>query len=341
MLKTLDILIGGTTVLLVFSMAVTVITSAVTAFFGRRGKHLMAGLSDLLLQLGVDTREAADKISEAVLTHPLISSSEKKLGTVIQREEFTKLLLDFASDQGASRLEADAKTSLVKMLNNNGIPDPAATLKAIRSASLHLEAAQPALSASVRQTMAILMSAKTDYVARINAWFDQTIDRVAERFTKYTHWITIGLSTAVVLFVQLDMIAVVDRLSIDEQFRSAFVESAVKDYSNDASAKVSPKPYYDLLGKSGLITLPSGNWFVQMEDWRKYPGMFLSILLISLGAPFWYNILKDLIGLRSSLTKKDDVDREVRQTAQEVETAATAAVTVTTPAPGAATPPAG
>jgi hypothetical protein len=63
--------------------------------------------------------------------------------------------------------------------------------------------------------------------------------------------------------------------------------------------------------------MPSGNWLHQMSDVRKYPGLFLSILLISLGAPFWYNVLKDLIGLRSSLAKKDDAQRVVRQTNQD------------------------
>jgi len=126
--------------------------------------------------------------------------------------------------------------------------------------------------------------------------------------------------------VQLDTIAVIDRLSIDDQFRDAFVDAAVKDYSTDTTAeetqspdkKVSPKPYYDLLGKAGLISMPGGNWFHQMSDIRKYPGLLLSILLISLGAPFWYNVLKDLIGLRSSLAKKDDAQRVIRQTNQDV-----------------------
>jgi hypothetical protein len=319
MLKTLDILIGATTVLLVFSMAVTVITQAVTGYFGRRGKHLMAGLSDLILQLGIDSRPVADKIARAVLTHPLIASTNGKLGTVIHREEFTKLLLDLASGQGAM-LDQDARAALVKMLQTNGVPDPAATLKQIRVIALQLEAAQPGLASDVRQSLAILRSTTSDYVARVNSWFDQTIDRVSERFTKYTHWITISIATVVVLVVQLDTIAVIDRLSIDDQFRTMFVDSAVKDYSVQAGAAVPgapPGPYYDLLGKAGLITLPSGGWFHQMQDVRKYPGLLLSILLISLGAPFWYNVLKDLIGLRSSLAKKDDAQRLTRQTTQE------------------------
>jgi hypothetical protein len=45
--------------------------------------------------------------------------------------------------------------------------------------------------------------------------------------------------------------------------------------------------------------------------------MLLSILLLSLGAQFWYNVLKDLVGMRTSLSKKDDSQRIIRQTTQE------------------------
>ncbi len=328
--KTLDILIGATTVILVFSMAVTVVTQAMSSFFGRRGKHLRAGLSDLLLQLGIDDRKTADEIATGVLSHPLIAGTSTRLGTVIQREELTKLLLDLSSGTGPSMLQADAKAALQRMLKDNGVPNPGDTLKAIHLMAIDLEEAHPELATDARQTLAILRSAKSDYVARMNAWFDQTMDRVSERFTRYTHAVTLGIAAVVVLMVQLDTIAVIDRLSIDDQFRTSIVEMATKDYGEkkeEAAApatttesgvpRVSPRPYYDLLSTAGLITLPSGSWIDQMRDLRKYPGMLLSILLLSLGAPFWYNILKDLVGLRSSLARKDDGQRAIRQTAQE------------------------
>ena len=147
--------------------------------------------------------------------------------------------------------------------------------------------------------------------------FDQTIDRVSERFTKYTHWITLGAAVVVVLAVQLDMIAVANRLWIDDQFRNAAVSNATKDFADSkAETQVDPKPYYDLLNSTALITLPlDHSWLERLKDWRKVPGMVLSILLISLGAPFWYNALKDLLKLRSSLSQKDDAQRAQRQAA--------------------------
>ena len=338
MLKTLDVLIGATTVLLLFSMAVTVITQAVSSFLGRRGKHLMSGLADLIQQLGIPEREVSETIARTVLMHPLIADGKGNLGTVIHREEFTKLLMDLASGKGVAKLDSATQAKLLDMLRRNGISDPEQTLKNVMSMALQLEAAHPELANDVRQSQALMNAAASDYVARVNSWFDQTIDRVSEQFTKYTHWVTLAAALVVVLTVQVDIIAVIDRLSIDDQFRNTVVASATEDFSkpdrSGATSKVAPGPYYDLVSGVGLITLPTNsNWLRQLKDPRKYPGLVLSVLLISLGAPFWYGILKDLLGLRSQIAKKDDMQRLVRQTTQDAGGAAAGAVGETPVAP--------
>jgi hypothetical protein len=334
MLKTLDILIGATTVVLLFSMAVTVITQALTNLFQRRGRHLKAGLADLLQQLGIPTRHYAEDIADHVLRHPMISDGKGKLGTVVKREEFVKLLLDFASGEGISTLGDESKKALLAVSQRNGIADPLSALKNIRALELQLEASDPQLASNVRQALAIVHGAGSDFVARINSWYDQTIDRVSQRFTSYTHLATIGIAAVVVLTVQLDIIAVLDRLSIDDQFRNAVVDVSAKQYAGDAStAQTNPRPYYDLLSQAGLVTLPtSAGWPNQLKETRKIPGMVLSVLLLSLGAPFWYSVLKDLLQLRSSVAQKDDAQRSQRQTGQTgVATGGSGATTNLTP----------
>lgn len=317
MLKSIDLLIGATTVLLLFSMAVTVITQAITNLAGRRGRHLRTGLSDLLQQLGILSPDVAKKIATVLLTHPMIREGNDKLGTVIHREEFTTLVLDLASGEGAQKLEGDAKAALQNALKDGGIDNPGQALKNIRALGLQLEASNPELPNYLRDNLAILHEAPSDFVAKVNSWFDQTIDRVSQRFTKYTHWIAIGVSLVVVLAAQLDIIAVCDRLWIDDQFRNTVVNDATKQFSQGGGdTKVDPKPYYNLLANTGLITLPlDRNWTARLMDARKVPGMLLSVLLISLGAPFWYNALKKLIKLRSSLAEEDDKQRAQRQSA--------------------------
>jgi hypothetical protein len=325
MLKTLDILIGATTVLLLFSMAVTVITQAITSVLNKKGKHLLAGLSSLLQQLGVTNVIDAQSIARAVLTHPMVAEVQGKLGTVVQRGEFTKLLLDLASGQGAAKLEDGALVALKAMLKQNGVADPAQTLKNINAMAMSLQMSNPDLAGHVRDELAILQEGSSDYVAKIHFWFDQTIDRVSQAFTKHAQRVTFVAAIVVVLAMQFDIIAVVNRLSIDDQFRNAVVSDAANSLdkaTKDASTStnnynVDTHTYYNLLNSAGLVTMPTNHqWFDQLKDPRKIPGMLIAIFLISLGAPFWYNILKDLIGLRSSLSQKDDAQRTQRQMAQ-------------------------
>jgi len=325
MLKTLDILIGATTVLLLFSMAVTVITQAVTSLLNKKGKHLLAGLTSLLQQLGVPNAIDAQSIARAVLTHPMVAEVEGKLGTVVQRGEFTKLLLDLASGQGAAKLEDNALTALKTMLKQNGVADPAQTLKNIHAMAMLLQTSNPDLASHVRDELAILQEGASEYVAKVHFWFDQTIDRVSQAFSRHAQRVTFAAAVVVVLAMQLDIIAVVNRLSIDDQFRNAAAGGAAKVLSNATAqdstggnaSNADTHAYYDLLSGAGLVTMPTNyHWLEQIKDPRKYPGMLIAIFLISLGAPFWYNILKDLIGLRSSLSQKDDAQRTQRQMAQ-------------------------
>jgi hypothetical protein len=337
MLKTFDILIGVTTVLLLFSMAVTLITQTVTTILQRRGKHLLSGLADLMQQLGIPDRSCAEKIAATLLTHPLIAEPGGKLGMVIHRAEFIKLLLDFAGGNSASVLEEDARKALIATLARNGISDPETTLKNIWAMSLQLEGSNPELANHVRDGLAIVHEGASDFVARVHFWFDQTIDRVNHRFARSTHWVTLGAAALVTLTLQLDVIAVIDRLSVDEQTRAAFVSQATRQYAaesaNGAPDLMTDMAAYSLFNSAGLITLPSSeNWLRQFTYTRKWPGMALSILLLSLGAPFWYNVLKDLIGLRSQLARNDEAQRWQRQTTQPTPDPDEAVPSITAPA---------
>jgi hypothetical protein len=59
---------------------------------------------------------------------------------------------------------------------------------------------------------------------------------------------------------------------------------------------------------------------------RAFLGIFLSGVLLSLGTPFWFNLLKHSLSLRSTLAYKDDKERTERANQTKTpETAATAA----------------
>ncbi len=368
MLKTLDILLGVSVVMLIVSMAVTVLTQLVVGLAQSRGRNLKRGLADLLQQIDPTLeRQIVEKISAAVLTHPLIASNRGQLGATIHREEFTKLLLAISSGNVpahvTTRLGDSAKAALDTVIKRNGIEDPSAVLDNVRALAMRLEMANPELASNVRHAMALMREADSKLVAKINAWFDQTIDRVSERFTRSTQLITAGCALMVAFTVQLDTVGLINHLSSDEKFRQALVARAIGmdiDLSPGAAETANPpktgqlrsvtleveqRKQIDALVDTGVFRVPNGysEWQARWAD-IKFPfsetkllgkgalgaaqegqeqqqvsvlGVLLTALLLSLGAPFWYNALKNLLRLRSIVAGKDDAERETRQTSQK------------------------
>jgi hypothetical protein len=325
MLKSLDVLIGLTVIMLALSMGVTMLTQFATTVLNSRGRHLKRGIIDLLNQIDpalaakavAAEQSVAGRIADAILTHPLISATGRRLGTVVHREELTRLLLYLTDD--AATLDVEAKAGLTQALARNGIADPAGTLKKIRETSLKLEAENPGLAVNVRQTMAILREASSDFVAKINNSFDQAIDRVSQRFTAHARAITFVVGVLIAAALQVDTIGLVNRLSADDMLRQAFLKTAERQsqlpVAVDASAGELDIQYMSFLAENGLVTAPrSPHEWLKRWGQTNVLGVLVTSLLLSLGAPFWYSALGRLLQLRSVLAIKDDDQRKARQT---------------------------
>ncbi len=345
MLKSIDVLIGLIVVLLALSMAVTVVTQAITTIINSRGRHLRRGLTDLLQQLDPALTPTISKaIATRVLTHPLVSGSNTpiasdgiasgawaalvtnvrrlaggpRLGNVVHREEFTKLLILLATGDGKAGLEASAEHALKSALTANGIANPDAVLRNVRMVAMQLERANPELSNSMRQNIALLHQAESDFVAKVNSWFDQTMDRTSQRFTASTRAITFAGAFLVAFGLQVDTPQLMNRLAADDAMRQAFVKEAqaLSAQRQDIPAKDTDAvaiQYQSFLATNGVIRLPSSDGWKESFKQANVFGLLLTALLLSLGAPFWYGALGKLLQLRSVLALKDDVQRAARQ----------------------------
>ena len=234
-----------------------------------------------------------------------------------------------AAGQASEQLSPAALAALTKALGNNGVADPKETLKNIRTTAMQLERSAPEISNMARQNMAILHAAETDLVAKINNWFDQTMDRTSQRFTASTRLVTFAGAFLVAFGLQVDTPALVNRFSADDALREAFVEEAQALYRDhkelqqaEQQGRALPAPtssdevgrkYRAFLATNGVITLPStAGWRAGFANTSLF-GMLITALLLSLGAPFWYGALGKLLQLRSALAVKDDAQRLERQ----------------------------
>ena len=375
MLKSLDILIGFSVIMLVVSMTVTVVMQIVANALQWRGKHLVDGVATLLNQIDPTllTKERARTIAGQILSDPMVKASNEKFASVIHREELIKIVLQLAAAAPAPQQaqaavatgqpvaaapapalapNADCMQMLAAALRNAGIPDPARTLDSVRMLSMRLEAASPEMATHAREALAIITEAESQFVAKVNGWFDQTMDRVSQAFAVHTRLWTASISVLVAVILQLDAVAIVNRLAMDDNLRNSLVEKAqtmpapAQASQQATPSEPAPTPQTaqntdalspeerariaalakqtktnldDLqqLATSKLFVLPGSpaDWIGHWGHTNIF-GVVLSALLLSLGAPFWFDALQKLLKLRPMLASKDDAQRQERLSQQ-------------------------
>jgi hypothetical protein len=335
MLDSLDALIGFSTVMLIFSLAATAIIQTLISITQLRGWHLLGGLMSLLRQIDPRlSRWDAWRLSWAVVRHPMLSRTPLQLGNVVQREELVHLLLGYAAGSEPRQLEDCLRQRLNAILTANGITDPAGILRDVRMTALHLEGSQPDLAAHLRHSMAIIAEAATEFVAKINFWFDTTMDRVSEVFVSHVRILTALVALVLAFSVQLDAFALIRHLMVDKKLRSELVSQAATLTTRPGLRDSLPQPVtaaldsaalaalttslQDLRGleAKGLISLPQWRKSAKGEPRRPAPGnavgILLSAILIGLGAPFWFSALRSLLNLRSTVAEKEDAQQAQR-----------------------------
>jgi hypothetical protein len=390
--------------MLILSAVVTMLVQFVaTTLLNLKGRALKAGIAQLLALLDKHglTAAQATGIADHILRNSLLSKKlpfvEKwRLANVIHREELTTLILDFAGradlenadqlikgDKAANDLN-QLRIRLLESLKKNGIADPPREiLTAVRRTMLALEENQPELANDVRQTVALLTHASSEFLAKVNAWFDQTIDRTVDAFTTSARVWTVVFAAAVAIFFEVNTFELIKRLSVDDETRQMLVSAAIANPDRFRPAPAPETPASPQGGvpektasaqdRPGASTPPAANpnspkepavsgppspitpaqalnkirddedlkwlmeadliswpkdfdvwlkyWMSAGEDWyaisMRLLGVLLTISLLSLGAPVWYEVLKNLINLRSVVARKDDAQRLERQTSQE------------------------
>src|SRR4030088_196535 len=134
MLKSLDALIGFTTVLLVLSLVVTVLTQLAANFLKLRSRHLRDGLLDVFLQLGWEFAGEGARI----LAREVVQRKD-----AITREDLIETLLVLAQKkQKSSKQPVYAELRMKIAALAPGI-DPQALLANLRRATLELSVERP------------------------------------------------------------------------------------------------------------------------------------------------------------------------------------------------------
>jgi hypothetical protein len=287
-------------------------------------------------------------------------------GSVIQRDELAYILVELAAGEGplmdplddgvVPESVAQAQKVLASALRVNGIEDPLASLRAVRIKALANERAHPEQPAQQWRTAAVVDTAPSDFVGKIHHTFDQVMARSTDGFGVESQIVVTVVALIVAVAMQLDSLVILKRLSLDEGMRQALVEAArgTETAPDVAKARESlallnspsidlfshPAPPLGLPAVPGTI-LETLTWPLRglssVASWVMVNGfkggVLLSWLLLSLGAPFWFDMLKNALRLRSILAVKDEADRQARSNATPAATTSTTITTSTATAP--------
>jgi len=292
MFRSLDALIGFATVMLVLSLVVTVLTQVVANLLKLRTRHLRDGVLELFLQLGWEFGGERAK----ALAHEIVGGKD-----AITREDLIENLLALA------QTTPELKTKIATL-----VPafDPPALLAHLRRATLELSVERPDLAAAVVRSTAMARTPVSGLAIEVFGVFDSTMDQVSERFTSQSRKLVAFFGIALALAFPLDTLDLLQRFTRSDAVRDQAVALAQTLTENEPSASVA----FEKLQAAEIIVIPAtpAEWLAR---WQKvnFVGVAVGALLLTLGAPFWFHVLKDLLKLRSAVAGQESQDRAQRQ----------------------------
>jgi hypothetical protein len=321
----LDVAIGMTFIYLTCSVLCSTVVEFISGKLNWRSDQLEEGVRKLLAD---DSPEgsAMSKIAEDVLGHSLIAQlapHEDAKPSYIPSRTFALALFDTIKRPAATA--APAKAPLIgssDALPASAAPEPAnspASLIGIRDSIAQLP------SGPLRTSLGVLVqdaAGDVDQVREnVERWFDNSMVRLSGAYKRRVQWWNFLIAASICILLNVDTVSLVNAIGSDPGVRSAIVTTAaarakVSDVSGRAPADAaSIKDVADQLSvlreEASASRFPLG-WDSVFQtkpysrpDWyvwgaMKAIGLLFSIFAVSLGAPFWFDLLNKLVNLRST-----------------------------------------
>lgn len=314
----LEVAIGLVFFYLLLSLLVTTINEIIASVINLRGKTLKDAIFSMLDQ--ADDKANPASIVHSILDHPRIKSlTGRKLPSFIQPATFAKVLTELIKKNGT---QSDSNPD-----PNDPQHDPSGN-NADAPASSDLQEAidKLGLSADLTDNLSSLATEAGQNIAvfrdKVADWFDEVMVETTAWYTRRMKRFALAVGFVLAVAFNADTIKIVHKLSTDSTARKAVVAQAV-DFA--AAYDSVPTPNHktsttkQLLDSAKVLVnenLKSANtalgigWSgveIKLESCKDIGrfflwlvGILITTLALSLGAPFWFDLLKKLVNIRSS-----------------------------------------
>jgi hypothetical protein len=306
-LEMLDVLIGLVTVYLAFGMACTASVEAISAWFDVRSKKLEAALNEVFAGM----YRPGEPFVKAFYNHPLVQAlSQGKDG----RPSYipTKIVGQVVESLLTANVAEKSFTAAV-----NALPSTLTDMKETNRIKVLLDT----LVTQTRGNAA-------EFRKAVETYFDTAMDRTSDWFKRYTQNVAIIVAAVLVIGANVDTINLATSLASNPTVRLKMVEIAeqrLKEAQNTESkvtvnnqegeyekAKNQSEAAQKVLYRAASNMESAGLQF----GWKECPpakelpmkvvGLLVSILAISLGAPFWFEILQRFMQIRAATVTPDE-----------------------------------
>jgi len=276
----LDIAIGLALTYLVLALICTTVNEWIAGLLNTRGKMLEKGITGLLQEQPIGN----SNLLAGFKAHPLIAALQRKPGSppsYIAPRTFALAIMDLLTPQQPGPINfADLQRGIVNL-------PPGCVKSAL---------------------LAILQNAHGDVgvaQARIQDWFNDAMDRVSGWYKRRSQLMTFVMAVALTVCVNADTLAIGNKLWISPTLRQQLVNSArtsSAELKDPATAKGS-NPANPGLTAAQLLQSQLGDlvgWPGDGKVAAHIPGWVLTIVAVSLGAPFWFDTLNRFMSLRAA-----------------------------------------
>jgi hypothetical protein len=167
----------------------------------------------------------------------------------------------------------------------------------------------------------------------LEGWFNSAMERVGGWYKRWTQRVLLGLAITVVAVSNADTIMLIEWLSKDNTLRASLAAAAQEAVKVPAPSGSGVADLQQVLRSTENIELPVG-WSLERDDPRyfrflesewslhyarwvfyKLFGLMISVLAVSLGAPFWFDTLSKFVNVRSSGTPPGETRKSAPQPA--------------------------
>ena len=344
-----DILEVATGIVFVFVLLSTICTSVregLEGWFKTRASYLEFGIRELLQD------RMGDGIAKHVFEHPLIfglysgdytpgstqrpgvMTSGGNLPTYIPARSFARALMDIAA-RGPVAAGLTAGTDMTTPANGQVL-----SMAQIRANALKIQ------NAAVRRVLITAIdTAQGDFdraCAHIEHWYDSAMDRVSGWYKRSTQWALFWIALFVAIILNVNTITISDYLYRHDAERAAIVSTIDKtaglpqaDSTRYAAAKSELEKMRLPMGWSAGWGAPR----TREERGIKEPlrldnlsywedvgapvlGWLLTAFAAMLGAPFWFDVLNQIMVIRSTVKPHEKSGEEASMDRQPARPAA-------------------